>query len=82
MEEIPQELIEALKFFCNHYGYGMATIQGPMFTALVFAPGELSPEQSSVLVAHALLDGIVTGQWCQENNDAILRKMKTNGRKM
>lgn len=70
--EIPDDIVERLKFFCEKQNLGMASI-GYKDTLYVIIIGarELGPDQASLLASHILIGGVLTNQFNDMNDDAV-----------
>ena len=73
--EIPSELFKQIEFLCSSNSYGLLTMKGHKFNALIMGHKDFSPEQISLIIAHSLLDGILNGKINERNeNSKIIQK--------
>lgn len=58
----PSNIIEQVKFYADSKeGIGILEINGPDFGILILGNQEMPIEQISILIAHALLGGLIHG---------------------
>ena len=79
--EIPSELFKQIEFLCSSNSYGLLTMKGHKFNALIMGHKDFSPEQISLIIAHALLEGLLDGRINESNENSIIIQ-KESERKM
>ena len=67
---VPKEILEKLKMLCLENGMGMMMVQHKTFTFILMGDQELSPDQTCVLAASALLQGVINSAWMEGNHQA------------
>lgn len=69
---IPPKLIEVLKDTAiqQGLGYGEVDVEG-IFKVIIFANKTINPDMIALAIAHAMLDGILSGRWNETNEESI-----------
>lgn len=78
---LPAEVLEKLKFHCESNRLGMMMIAHKTFTFILMGDAQLGPDQTSLLAASALLQGLINGAWSKENEKELLAQMDESGAK-
>lgn len=72
MIDLPEEVIERLKFFCEANDLGLSQIMSDNVNILVIGYRDrLSANEVALLAAKMLLDGIIQGAWSGLNTQAL-----------
>jgi hypothetical protein len=69
----PNDVIERLKIFCEENNLGLSQISLNSCCVLIMGVAELSPDQASLIAAHALISGILDGTWNSANEETKSR---------
>lgn len=71
---LPKELVDQITQFCIKSNFGFAQIVDPNFSVIIIGNAELSPDQVSILGAHALLGGVIESKWNESQAELIGKK--------
>lgn len=57
--QIPNNIIEQIKFFCESIDCGFVVVSSNGFSIILLGNIVLSPDQIAIIGAHALLEGVM-----------------------
>lgn len=71
--QIPDELLQRLMFISHEQNYGMLEItnESGSFRLLLFGKQGFTPDQACIVAAHALLEGVIKGDFNQSNEQKL-----------
>lgn len=72
-KKLPQEVLEQLKFWSEANDYGFAEIGTKDFNFIMMGSNEYGANQISLMIAYALLHGILSGAWIDLNEEDTKR---------
>jgi len=71
--QVPREVIEELIKYCHDENAAMFELGGEDWIVIVVGDKAFSPDQAAIIVAHALLKDVITGELSASN--IIAKKM-------
>lgn len=78
---LPEELIQQIKFYCRNNDLGMSAIYSDGYAILVIGDTNLSANFVHLAAAHSLISGVLTGQWNEANVEAGKEQREDEERK-
>lgn len=69
MIQVPDDILQQLIAYCQENDIAMATVgvKNDNLTLLIMARKTLTPDQASIIAAHMLLSGVISGGFTEDN---------------
>jgi len=69
-----EELLQKIIMYCQENDIAMAQLGNNHVTMFLFGPKDMTPNEASVIAAHVLLTGVLSGRFQEDNQQRAERE--------